>query len=142
MPAPLRIIHIVRAPIGGIFRHIADLARSQAAAGHAVGLVCDATTGGAFEADAIATLSPALALGATRLPMQRHVSPADVVAVRRVARHLGGLSPDVVHCHGSKGGVYGRLIGSWLGRERPIARVYAPHGGSLHYDEGSWEGRF
>ena len=31
----LRIVHIVRAPIGGIFRHIVDLARAQAAQGHA-----------------------------------------------------------------------------------------------------------
>jgi glycosyltransferase involved in cell wall biosynthesis len=148
MPPPLRIIHIVRSPIGGIFRHIADLATAQAAAGHAVGLVCDASTGGAFEDTAIAALSPALALGATRLPMRRNVSPADLLAVRLVLRHLGELAPDIVHCHGAKGGVYGRLIGTWIGRRRPdgrgrpLGRIYAPHGGSLHYDERSLEGRF
>jgi glycosyltransferase involved in cell wall biosynthesis len=52
----------------------------------------------------------------------------------------------VVHGHGSKGGTYGRLIGtwlgrSWLGRKRPVARIYSPHGGSLHYSEKSIEGR-
>ena len=47
-----------------------------------------------------------------------------------------------MHGHGSKGGVYGRLIGSWLNRKRPVGRVYSPHGGSLHYDESSLEGRF
>ena len=50
MPSrPLGIVHVVRAPIGGIFRHIADLARAQTAAGHRVGIVCDSRSGGAFE---------------------------------------------------------------------------------------------
>ena len=139
---PLRIIHIVRSPIGGIFRHIADLAQAQALAGHAVGLVCDSSTGGAFEDDAIRSAAASLALGATRLPMRRNVSPSDLVAARKVLAHIGDLAPDVLHCHGAKGGVYGRLIGTWIGRRRPLARVYAPHGGSLHYDKGSLEGRF
>lgn len=138
----LKIIHIVRSPIGGIFRHIADLATAQAAAGHAVGLVCDASTGGAFEQEAIQKIAGSLTLGATRLAMTRHVSLADLSAIRGVMAHLGKLAPDVIHCHGAKAGIYGRLIGTWLGRHRPIARLYAPHGGSLHYDEGSIEGRF
>jgi glycosyltransferase involved in cell wall biosynthesis len=46
-----------------------------------------------------------------------------------------------VHGHGSKGGVYGRLIGTWLNRKRPVGRIYSPHGGSLHYAETSLEGR-
>ena len=137
----LRIVHVVRAPIGGIFRHIVDLATAQADAGHEVGLVCDALTGGAFEDTAIASLKPKLALGVARIPMRRQVSFTDLHATRNLLRHLGELSPDVVHGHGSKGGVYGRLIGTWLGRGRPIARVYSPHGGSLHYSESSLEGR-
>jgi len=137
----LRIVHVVRAPIGGIFRHIADLAHAQAAAGHEIGIVCDSRTGGAFEEEAIARIAPKLALGATRLPMRRNVSFADIAAVQHMVGHLAALEPDVIHCHGAKGGVYGRLIGSWLGRERPVARLYAPHGGSLHFDKWSLEGR-
>src|SRR5215475_8453838 len=137
----LRIVHVVRAPIGGIFRHIVDLATAQADAGHEVGLVCDALTGGAFEDAAIASLQPKLALGVARIPMRRHVSFTDLHATRKLMRELGKLSPDVVHGHGAKGGVYGRLIGTWLGRGRPIARVYSPHGGSLHSPEKSIGGR-
>lgn len=140
-PVQLRIVHVVRAPIGGIFRHIADLADAQTAAGHAVGIVCDSRTGGAFEDQAIARIGTKLALGASRFPMRRNVSPADLRAIREVMRHLGALRPDVIHCHGAKGGVYGRLIGTWLGRDRPVARLYAPHGGSLHYDSHTMEGR-
>jgi hypothetical protein len=38
----LGIVHVTRAPVGGIFRHIVDVASGQAARGHRVGLVCDA----------------------------------------------------------------------------------------------------
>jgi glycosyltransferase involved in cell wall biosynthesis len=137
----LRIVHIVRAPIGGIFRHIVDLATAQAEAGHDVGIICNSLEGGAFEDNVIATLAPRLTLGAARFPMRRHVSPSDLRATRELLRHVGALAPDVLHGHGSKGGTYGRLIGTWLNRKRPVARVYSPHGGSLHYVETSLEGR-
>jgi len=38
---PLRILHAVRAPVGGIFRHILDLANGQADRGHDVGIIAD-----------------------------------------------------------------------------------------------------
>jgi glycosyltransferase involved in cell wall biosynthesis len=141
-PNRLKIVHVVRSPIGGIFRHIVDLVDAQAEAGHDIGIVCDSLTGGRFEDEVITSIAPKLALGATRFPMHRSVSLSDFVAVRHVLEHLAKISPDVLHCHGAKGGAYGRLIAAWLGRRRPIASIYAPHGGSLHYDEGSLEGMF
>ena len=141
-PNRLKIVHVVRSPIGGIFRHIVDLVDAQTKAGHDVGVICDSLTGGRFEDEVIASVAPRLALGVTRFPMRRSVSLTDFVAVRRVLEHLGTTTPDVLHCHGAKGGAYGRLIAAWLGRRRPIASIYAPHGGSLHYDQTSLEGRF
>ena len=138
----LRIVHIVRSPIGGIFRHIVDLATAQAAAGHRVGLVCDSLTGGDFEAAKITKLMPALELGAVRIPIARQIAPSDARSLARVRAALAPLQPDVVHAHGAKGGVFGRIVAAWLGRSRPVARFYAPHGGSLHYDKTSLEGRF
>ena len=36
-PAPReRILHVFRAPVGGLFRHVLDVARLQVAAGHEV----------------------------------------------------------------------------------------------------------
>ena len=141
LSARLRIVHVVRAPIGGIFRHIVDLADAQTTAGHEVGIICDSSTGGRFEDDIIAKVASRLALGATRFPMRRNVSLADFATIRRVLAHLTALRPDVLHCHGAKGGVYGRLIATWLGRRQPIARIYAPHGGTLHFDTDSIEGQ-
>jgi glycosyltransferase involved in cell wall biosynthesis len=140
-PERLKIVHVVRAPIGGIFRHIVDLANAQAASGHEVGIICDSTTGGRFEDDIIASLAPRLALGATRFPMRRRISLTDIASARHVLAHLAKLAPDVLHCHGAKGGAYGRLIAAWLRRKRPIACFYAPHGGTLHFNESSLEGR-
>jgi hypothetical protein len=46
-PTSLKILHILRAPLGGLFRHVIDLVQGQARRGHHVGLFIDSTTGGA-----------------------------------------------------------------------------------------------
>lgn len=138
---PLTIIHLVRAPIGGIFRHLADLALAQAGQGHRVGIVCDRLTGGVFEDAHIAQLQAALPLGVTRLAMPRAVGPSDLPAFIRVLKVLRRTRPDVLHCHGSKGGVYGRFARASGGLGKATAVFYAPHGGSLHYLKSSREGR-
>ena len=139
---PLKIIHCIRAPVGGVYRHVADLATAQNAAGHSVGLICDSTTGGAFEDDAIAALAPALKLGVTRIAMSRSISPMDAVSAWRVARQVRQTPPDVLHAHGAKGGVFARLVGALLHLQgHRTIRLYCPHGGSLHYHPKSLQGR-
>src|SRR5437660_4379019 len=128
---PLAILHVFRAPVGGLFRHVVDLVRGQAAAGHRVGIVADASTGGARAEAALAELAPHLALGMTRVPMSRHLGLRDVTAVRRVAQTIALSGADVIHGHGAKGGAYARLVGT------RALRAYTPHGGSLHFDPRS-----
>ncbi|WEX11593.1 glycosyltransferase family 4 protein [Chelativorans sp. AA-79] len=139
----MRIVHCFRSPVGGIFRHVRDLCEAQAAAGHEVGIVCDSTTGGAFEDRLFAEIAAKLPLGVARTPMQRHIGPGDIGAAARTLSIIRRMHPDVLHGHGAKGGVYARLFGTALrtGRRR-VARIYSPHGGSLHYDPGSAAGRF
>lgn len=129
---PLNILHVFRAPVGGLFRHVVDLVRGQAARGHRIGLVADSTTGGARAEATLADLSRDLALGLTRTPMSRHVGASDLRALRHVARRLSETQADVVHGHGAKGGAYARLARAATGN---AIRAYTPHGGSLHY---SW----
>ena len=139
---PMRIVHCVRSPIGGIFRHIRDLATCQAEAGHSVGLICDSSTGSAFDNRMLEQLRPKLELGLARFPMQRQLTIQDLSATIALYRHIRDLKPDILHGHGAKGGAYARLIGSVLRlRGRKTARVYCPHGGSLHYDPNRLEGR-
>ncbi|HXW25671.1 MAG TPA: glycosyltransferase family 4 protein [Xanthobacteraceae bacterium] len=124
----LAVLHVLRAPVGGLFRHVVDLVRAQTAGGHRVGIVADATTGGEQAEAALAALAPALALGIARVPMSRHLGLRDVAAVRRVGRVLRKTGVDVVHGHGAKGGAYARLAASGA------LRAYTPHGGTLHFN--------
>ena len=138
----LRIVHCFRSPVGGIFRHVRDLTDAQVAAGHSVGIVCDSSTGGEYEAKLFDQISDKLALGVHRTPMQRHIGPGDVTAAYRTYSLIKQLQPDILHGHGAKGGVYSRLFGSLLRVSRSrVARLYSPHGGSLHYDERTMTGR-
>jgi glycosyltransferase involved in cell wall biosynthesis len=138
----LRIVHCFRSPVGGIFRHVRDLTEAQAAAGHAVGIVCDSTTGGDYEEQLFEAMKDSLALGIHRTPMQRHVGPGDLASASRTYRIIQELRPDVLHGHGAKGGAYARLFGSLLRVSRSrVARLYSPHGGSLHYDETTATGK-
>ena len=142
MTRKLRIVHCFRSPVGGIFRHVRDLAEAQVAAGHLVGIVCDSTTGGDFEERLFEELEPRLALGVSRTPMQRHIGPGDIAAAWRAYRIIKKLQPDILHGHGAKGGVYSRMFGSLLRVFRSrVARLYTAHGGSLHYDERTATGK-
>jgi len=121
---------------------VRDLTEAQLAAGHAVGIVCDSTTGGEFEERLFGDMKDSLALGIHRTPMQRHVGPGDIASAWRTYRIIKELRPDVLHGHGAKGGAYARLFGSLLRVSRSrVARLYSPHGGSLHYDETTATGK-
>lgn len=119
-----------------------DLTEAQVAAGHLVGIVCDSTTGGDFEEHLFEQMKGRMALGIHRTPMQRHVGPGDLASAWRTFGIIEELRPDVLHGHGAKGGAYARLFGSLLRVSRSrVARVYSPHGGSLHYDETTVAGK-
>jgi glycosyltransferase involved in cell wall biosynthesis len=132
---PLTILHVLRTPVGGLFRHVLDVTRGQIARGHKVGLVLDSSTGGAAADAVLRELEPALALGLTRFPMRRAPGLGDLLAVRQVAKRIGAVGADVVHGHGAKGGAYARFAA------RRGLRVYTPHGGSLHYSRDTLSGR-
>ncbi len=128
----LRILHVLRAPLGGLFRHVVDLTREQVARGHAVGFVVDELTGGERAAANLAALHPLLELGILRMPMLRQPHIRDVAAVMKVAAHARRVNADVIHGHGSKGGLYARLPAFLPGRGDAI-RCYTPHGGSFNH---------
>ncbi|QGM99787.1 glycosyltransferase family 4 protein [Methylocystis parvus] len=113
-----------------------DLTREQIARGHKVGIIADSLAGGEMAEAQFAALTPHLALGLERLPIHRLPHPSDFSALISVSRRIAALRPDVVHGHGSKGGVYARMTGLFAGRRGPV-RIYTPHGGSLNYEPGS-----
>jgi glycosyltransferase involved in cell wall biosynthesis len=131
----MRIVHVFRAPVGGLFRHVIDLAREQAARGHAVGVFCDSTFAGDRNEGLLTELSAHLTLGVERSPMFRNPHWSDMAAVNRMAAFAARTGADVIHGHGSKGGLYAR-IGA-IGRRSGAIRAYTPHGGSLNYKPGT-----
>lgn len=129
---PLAVLHVFRSPLGGLFRHVKDLALGQAARGCRVGLVFDERAVDAATEESIAELAPHMSLGVHRLPMRRGAAFSDVANIGALLRLCARLEPDVLHGHGAKGGLYTRA-GALNPFNRLPLRVYTPHGGSVHY---------
>mgnify|MGYP001273946169 CR=1 FL=1 len=138
---PLRILHVMRAPVGGLFRHVLDLAREQARRGHYVGIVADSTSADALTVRRFSDIAPRLRLGLSLVPMSRRPGLGDLAALRSVIKVTRAVAPDVLHGHGAKGGAYARLATAWLAAGgAPVKAFYTPHGGSLHYKPGTAAG--
>ncbi len=136
--SPLRILHAVRSPVGGIIRHILDLANGQVDRGHHVGIISGNLTGGERADAMLAKIAPRLKLGLHRMAIKREPHPADVPSAIQHLRIISQLKPQVLHGHGAKSGVFFRLKSA----SRTAIRVYTPHGGSLHYPPNSLKGAF
>jgi glycosyltransferase involved in cell wall biosynthesis len=135
---PLRILHAVRAPVGGIFRHILDLANGQVDRGHHVGIIADSLTGGERAQVALQEIAPRLKLGVHRIAIRREPFPTDILVWMQFMRLVWKLKPQVLHGHGAKAGAFIRL----KSRSGETIRVYTPHGGSLHYPPSTLKGAF
>ncbi|MBN9280941.1 MAG: glycosyltransferase family 4 protein [Hyphomicrobium denitrificans] len=131
----MRILHCLRAPVGGLFRHVLDLAEEQAKRGHDVGILADSNAEDRLTSSKFAAIEPKLTLGIARIPMRRQPGLGDLAAVRDVRRHAAKLDLDVLHGHGAKGGAYARLASVSI-RGRSIKTFYTPHGGSLNLKPG------
>jgi glycosyltransferase involved in cell wall biosynthesis len=127
----LKVLHVLRAPVGGLFRNVLDLAHGQIARGHHVGLITDSTTGGETAEAILAELQPSLDLGLVRLPMARNPGPGDLAALLKVMARIHEIGPDVVHGHGAKGGLYTRIARALSPRGGWVSG-YTLHGGSMH----------
>ena len=134
---PLRILHATRSPVGGVIRHILDVAKSQADMGHEVGIVSDNLTN-LERADVLfRDILPRMALGIHRMPIRRDPHPSDLLVALNVIRLVRNLNIDVLHAHGAKAGVFCRL----MPRSATTIRIYTPHGGSLHYPPDTLKGK-
>jgi glycosyltransferase involved in cell wall biosynthesis len=134
----LRILQVMRAPVGGLFRHVADLTRELDARGHSVGLAVDSLANDAQTEARLAALLPHARLGIHRMAMPRLLGVGDFKAPFAVRRLVRALDIDILHGHGAKGGFYARL--AQLGGGKGPA-LYTPHGGILHFSRSSPSGR-
>lgn len=128
--APLRILQVLRAPVGGLFRHVSDLTRELRARGHQIGVVVDSLSSDGLTRERLQRLAPEAELGIHSLPMPRTLGLGDLTTPFAIRRLADSLAIDVVHGHGAKGGMNARW--ARIGRRSRVA-LYTPHGGMLHY---------
>lgn len=134
----LRILQVMRAPVGGLFRHVADLTRALHGMGHEVGLVVDSLANDAQTETRLAALAPFASLGIHRFAMPRVLGAGDLVTPLGVRKLVRSLKIDIMHGHGAKGGFYARLARIGGGA---AAAIYTPHGGVLHFASSSRSGQ-
>ncbi len=132
----MRILLVFRAPVGGLFRHVYDLAKAQSQLGHDIGIICDAKTGGETATRRLTELQAICTLGVKRMEMSRLPGLGDAISARRVAEFGADKGFDIIHGHGAKGGAYARIAAGRIGAKA----IYTPHGGSLHYSWNSASG--
>lgn len=130
---PQKILQVLRAPVGGLFRHVCDLTKGLHAQGHAVGIVVDATANDDLTEQKLSDLATYASLGISRIAMPRQIGKNDFSATRHVMQRIRETDATIVHGHGAKGGAYARLAASFLKKGERPKTVYTPHGGSLHY---------
>lgn len=131
---PLRILQILRAPVGGLFRHVYDLTHELAARGHQIGIIADSLHTDALTEERLGKLKPLAPLGIHSLPIPRVFGSGDLTTPFRVRALADKLAIDVLHGHGAKGGFNARL--ARIGAKQRVA-LYTPHGGVLNYAQGS-----
>ncbi len=137
----LKIVHCIRAPLGGAFRHLMDLAEEQIKMGHELGIICASNHIPQASREQLDCLRPKLALGLMTVPMARSLSPKDLPGFYKLLKHLALQKPDVLHGHGAKGGVVAAPSDQLKLRNVNAQRIYSPHGGSLHYDSSTSAGK-
>ena len=146
MSRNLRIIHCLRAPVGGLFRHVVDLALEQSYLGHEVGVLYDPSHETEAVAEQMRLLHQHCRLGVRTAPMARLLSYKDYFAYRALVRFGAETKAQILHGHGAKGGAYARLAAAYLskktkGHKQRIYGFYTPHGGSLHFSPKRFSGR-
>lgn len=135
--SPLRILQIMRAPVGGLFRHVADLTEALHGMGHQVGIVADSLASDGQTEARLNDLGKYAALGIHRMPMPRVLGFDDLRTPLRLRRLAKQLNVSILHGHGAKGGFGARL--ARIGNSS-VTALYTPHGGVLHFDPKSKSG--
>lgn len=130
----LRILHCLRVPKGGVFRHVRDLVYEQGRLGYDVGVVCDSATGSEYAEATLKQMEDICSMGVHRIPMMRLPSFKDFGIIRTTRQLAQKVDANVIHGHGPKGGAYARFAAGKLmrlGKRVPV--FYTPHGGSMHF---------
>ncbi len=132
----LNILFVLRAPIGGLFRHVLDLAQELEKRGHKTGMVIDGSHEYIVSDEWQKSMRECFILGIHKLPMSRTLGLSDFFNPFKLNKIAKSLNIDVIHGHGAKGGFFARLA-----RPKNSTALYTAHGGVLHYNKNSLAGK-
>ena len=138
VPQHLRILMILRAPVGGLYRHVMDLTGQLMSRGHQVGVVMDSSLSDPQTDTRLNNLPRSPQLGVHRIPIPRLLGPPDLLAAARIRKIARQERVQILHGHGAKGGFNARL--AHFARRGQVA-IYTPHGGVLHFEQSSMAGK-
>jgi glycosyltransferase involved in cell wall biosynthesis len=112
----LSVLHVSQPVDGGVARMVTALALAQVRAGHRVTVACPPASQLAADAGQA---------GATVLgwPVHRSAGPTTAVELLRLRGVLGRARPDLVHLHGARAGLAGRLA-----LRGALPTVFQPYG--------------
>lgn len=72
------------------------------------------------------------------LPIRKTPWLTDAYNIFKIAKFVKRYEIDIIHCHGAKAGILGRVVG----RLTRTNTIYTPHGGSLHANRSKLITRF
>lgn len=117
----MKILLVLENAGAGSGRHVIDLTRGLASAGHEVHVVYSP---GRLESWFEHELRQITGAKSAQIKMVRGLHPVDVISVIRLRKYIRENGPfEVVHGHSSKGGAVARLAATGTG----AARLYTPH---------------
>jgi len=134
--AKLNILQVLRAPIGGLFRHVLDLSLELEKRGHKVGMVIDNSMHYIQTDEWHKQMEQNFKLGIHTLNMSRKFGITDFTNPFSLNKLAKSLEVDILHGHGAKGGFFSRLA-----RPKNCSTFYTPHGGVLNYKQNSISGK-
>ncbi len=125
-----KVLYVLEATEGGIRKHVVDLLEQVDRCRFDVGLVYSLRRADPTFLEDLGRLRTR-GIQLLEVPMVREVSPRnDAVALLGIIRIVRREQPGLLHLHGAKAGMLGRMAMGFV-RPRP-AVVYTPHGGSFH----------
>lgn len=116
----MKILYIItKSELGGAQTHLLEVVRYMHRAGHSVLVV--AGTGGWLTDELAATGIKYMVLPS----LVREINPVkDVKTIKLLCNIVGKEQPDIIHCHSSKAGILGRVVG-WI---QHVPVVFTAHG--------------
>ncbi len=128
----IKVVHVIEASLGGTRRYLEDMVYSGALDNYECSLVFSTRRSDPQFyklLDEFGRRNWKL----FNVGMKREVDPiSDIKSIYSIRRLILELSPDILHCHSSKGGALGRIAAILIPRRIRPAVIYTPNALAIH----------